>query len=245
MQGERDTFINEIAAKIAGDIVLSRSPGRAMRKWRKYFRISQSELAAHMGLSPSVISDYESGRRKSPGASVIRRFVTSLIEIDEQRGMVVLSTLMKLSMSSSALREAILDMREFSRPVTVAEFCDKIDAELLTAKEALSDVVLGYTVVDSIKLVINVPAYEYIKLYGFTTQRAAVFTKVTHGRSPLVAVKAMQAGLGGLRPALIVLHGPKEVDRLGLLIAERERLPLALCRLGTVEELLKRLAEVS
>jgi len=245
MRRETKGLIEEIATKIAGDIVLSSNTGKAMRRWREYFRISQSELASYMKLSPSVISDYESGRRKSPGAHVIRRFVRSLIDIDIRKGMPVLSVLMKLTLSSSSLQEAILDMREFSRPLTIGEFCERINAEMVAMKSAASDVILGYTVVDSIKLVLDVPAYEYVKLYGFTTQRAAVFTKVTYGRSPLVAIKAMQAGLGGLRPALVVLHGPKRVDKLGLIIAEREKLPLALCRVETVEDLLKRLSSIA
>lgn len=238
-------LIEEVAVRIAGDIVLANNPSQALRKWRKIFKISQAELANYMKLSPSVISDYETGRRKSPGALVIKRFVKSLIEIDLQRGMPILSSLVNRVIGSSSLREAVLDMREFMHPITIKDFCEKIDAELLTGKELSDEIILGYTVVDSIKLVIEVPAYEYIKLYGYTTQRAAIFTKVTYGRSPLVAIKAMQAGMGGLRPALVVLHGPKRVDKLGLKIAMKEGIPLALSKLLTVDELLERLAKIT
>lgn len=238
-------LIEEVAVRIAGDIVLADNPSQALRKWRKFFKISQAELANYMKLSPSVISDYETGRRKSPGALVIKRFVKSLIEIDLQRGMPILSSLVNRVIGSSSLREVVLDMREFMHPITIKDFCEKIDAELLTGKELSDEILLGYTVVDSIKLVIEVPAYEYIKLYGYTTQRAAIFTKVTYGRSPLVAIKAMQAGMGGLRPALVVLHGPKRVDKLGLKIAMKEGIPLALSKLLTVDELLERLAKIT
>jgi len=108
----------------------------------------------------------------------------------------------------------------------------------------MSTPLLGYTVVDSIKLVLDVPSYDYVKLYGATTQRAAIFAKVTYGRSPMVAVKSMQAGMGGLRPALVVLHGVKKVDELGLEIARRENIPLAVTRIEDIGELIDRLRSI-
>ncbi|MCC6005916.1 MAG: transcriptional regulator, partial [Thermofilum sp.] len=70
------------------------------------------------------------------------------------------------------------------------------------------------------------------------------FTRVAYGRSPLVAVKSMQAGMGGLRPALIVLHGVKKVDELGLKIAKRENIPLAVSRIDSVEALIEKLRNI-
>ena len=59
-----------LARRIAGEIILSGTPGATMRKWRELFAVSQITLSDTMGLSSSgVISDYESGRRKSPGAN--------------------------------------------------------------------------------------------------------------------------------------------------------------------------------
>ncbi len=244
MSSVSKNILDEIATRIAGEIVLSENPGKTMRKWRELFKISQVELASHMGLFPSVISDYESGRRKSPGANMIKKFVKSLIAIDMKRGMSTLSTLVKLSLGSDKLLEAVLDMREFQSPISVGDFCDKIDAVLIVGEEYRDTLIFGYTVVDSIKLVLEVPSYEYIRLYGATTQRAAIFTKVTYGRSPLVAVKAMQAGMGGLKPAIIILHGPEKVDPLGISIAKLERIPLALSKAPTIQALLDKLKKI-
>ena len=72
--------------KIAGEIVLSESPGKTMRKWREELHISQTELARHMRVSPSVISDYEAGRRTSPGIKTIHRLVDAFLEIDLKSG---------------------------------------------------------------------------------------------------------------------------------------------------------------
>src|SRR5437879_9697045 len=53
--------------KIAGEIALSDQPGKTMRKWREELRISQTVLATHMRVLPSVIYDYEAGGRTYPG----------------------------------------------------------------------------------------------------------------------------------------------------------------------------------
>jgi len=241
MSGEaRRELVREIAVKIAGDIIFSKNPGKAMKKWRERFGISQAKLAKRMNISPSMISDYESGRRKSPGVNVIRRFVASLISIDIERGMPTLSNLYKLTPDFLSLSNAILDSREFSEPVSIGEFCEKIGAELVTCHDFKEIVILGYTLVDSIKLVVEVPAYLYIRLFGSTTQRAAIFTNVTYGRSSIVAVKVFQAGTG-LRPTLVVLHGLKEIDRVGVVVAKREKIPLAIVPPIPLDELIKRL----
>lgn len=232
-----DPLIKEVLVKIAGDITMSSNPGRAMRKWREMFRLSQIELAQAMKVSASVISDYESGRRKSPGSRFIRRFVENLVNKDLERGGQISSGLFKILLGTDKLREAVLDMREFTEPLKIRTFCDYINAELLSGKEHESMLLYGYTIVDSIKLVLDVPSYDYVRLYGATTQRAAIFTKVHYGRSPMVAIKAMQAGMGGLRPAIVVMHGLKSVDQLALLIAKREKIPLAISRIRDVEEL--------
>jgi putative transcriptional regulator len=76
----------DFGEKIAGEIVLSSEPGKTLRKWRQVFGVSQKELAAEMGISHSVVSDYEGGRRRSPTIATVRRVVEALISIDKSRG---------------------------------------------------------------------------------------------------------------------------------------------------------------
>jgi putative transcriptional regulator len=71
---------------MAGEITLSDSPGKALKKWRISFNIPQGILAERLSVSPSVISDYESGRRKSPGTAVVGKIVDSILAIDEDTG---------------------------------------------------------------------------------------------------------------------------------------------------------------
>ena len=234
----------ELAVRIAGEMVFSEDVGQALRSWRQRFMVSTTELAHYLRISPSVISDYESGRRKSPGIGFVRKVVSALIKIDEERGGRITEPLKRLYAGSEALREAIIDIRDFVEPISVGEFCEKIKAELVVGEEAEFKPLLGYTVVDSIKLVLEVPSSDYLKLYGSTSQRAAIFVKVSTGRSPLVALKAMQAGLGGLKPGLIVLHVAKAVDKLAAIIAKNEGVPLALSKASTQQELLDILRSV-
>src|SRR5437764_14440908 len=72
--------------KIAGEIALSEQPGKTMRKWREELRITQKDLADHMRGSPSVISDYEAGRRTSPRIKTIHRHVDTLLVIEPKTG---------------------------------------------------------------------------------------------------------------------------------------------------------------
>ena len=57
----------DIEEKIAGEIALSDNFGKTLQKWREEFIISKTELAKQMDVPLSMITDYESGRRKSPG----------------------------------------------------------------------------------------------------------------------------------------------------------------------------------
>ncbi|MEM0083005.1 MAG: helix-turn-helix domain-containing protein [Candidatus Nezhaarchaeales archaeon] len=238
------TSQKELAVRIAGEIVFSDNVGQALRSWRQRFMVSTTELAHYLKVSPSVISDYESGRRKSPGIGFIRKVVSALIKIDEERGGRITEPLKRLYTGSEALRGAIIDIRDFVEPISIGDFCEKIKAELVVGNEVDFKSLFGYTVVDSIKLVLEVPSSDYLKLYGSTSQRAAIFVRVSTGRSPLVALKAMQAGLGNLKPGLIVLHGAKTIDKLAVTIAKNEGVPLAISKAPSQQELLNMLKSI-
>ncbi|AFL95561.1 putative transcriptional regulator [Thermococcus cleftensis] len=229
-----------LAKRIAGEITLSSDPGKTMRKWREIFGISQTELAEYLGVSSSVISDYEGGRRKSPGASTIRKFVEALLEIDEKRGGNVIRAFSK-TIGSELPTSAILDIREFALPITIKDLVNAIKGEVVANIHLLDRRIYGYTVVDSIRAILEMSSEEFLKLYGWTTERALIFTKVTTGRSPMIAVRVQ-----GLKPAVVVLHGVKKLDELAVKLAERERVPLVVSNVASETELitgLRRLVE--
>ena len=71
---------------VAGSVVLSDNPPQQLKFWRKKFGIKQADLARKMSLTPSVLSDYEKGRRPSPGAKFIKRYLLALYELAKSNG---------------------------------------------------------------------------------------------------------------------------------------------------------------
>ena len=139
-----------------------------------FFAVSQLTLSETMGLSSSVISDYESGRRKSPGAKFIRRFVLSLLLIDEGKGSRFIREFAKLTSSPSM---AVVDLREFPIPVRIEYLCRAIGGEVVACKDKYVKEVNGYTVIDSTKAVETYSGSEYAQLFGASTDRALSFHK--------------------------------------------------------------------
>lgn len=205
-----------VAERICGNIVLSEDFGEAIKKWRGIFNATQSEMAKKLNISPSVISDYESGRRK-PGVALLRRFVEALVEIDRERGYPVLS---KYRYFIETEKDAIIDIAEYQKTADLAEFCDVIEGKAIVSFEKP---IHGHTVVDSINAILSFNAFDFYRLYGLTTERAIVFTRVSTGRSPMVAVR-----VSNLKPSSVVLHGlqPSKVDEMAKRIAEIERVSL-------------------
>ena len=236
---EIELLKQELAKKIAGEIVLSNDPGKVMRKWRNIFKIRSLDLAKKMKVVPSVISDYENGRRTSPGVKFVKRFVEAMLEIDESRGAVVIRSFSSM-LGDVMISDIVIDMKEFSSPITVKEFCEKIGADLITCKDLENRYVSGYTIIDSIKAIIELSPLELVKLYGITSERALIFTSIRRGRSPMVAIKVTN-----LRPSLVVYHGEiKEVDEIARRIAEIERIPLAVVTDCDIDMLIERLESI-
>ncbi len=75
----------ELLSRIGGSIIANKHPNQALKSWRERLSIRQVDLAKIMGVSPSVLSDYESGRRPSPGINFVRRYIEALIELDKER----------------------------------------------------------------------------------------------------------------------------------------------------------------
>ena len=114
--------MENLQERIAGEIAMSDSPGSAMKKWRELFGVSQVELSKHLKISASTISDYEGNRRASPGVGIIKRFVTALISMDEQKGSEVLRNLVKFNAPSEAAPYTIHD---FSTPISGIDFSSR------------------------------------------------------------------------------------------------------------------------
>ncbi|MEM0204193.1 MAG: transcriptional regulator [Nitrososphaerota archaeon] len=222
--------------RIAGEIILSKTPGDVMKKWRLLFELGQSELARHMGIAPSVLNDYEKNRRKSPGTIFLRKFVTALIEIDSKRGGVHIK---KFTTTTKDLSNVILDMAEFPKAKSVKEVTEAVDGVILAGKEGQDQPVYGYTVVDSLNAIKFMDATDFLRLFGTNSMRALIFVGVSRGRSPLIAVKIYP-----IKPRMIVIHGPtkpEDVDELAITLAEHEGMPFVLSLKQDIQSLISSL----
>jgi putative transcriptional regulator len=223
-----------LARRIAGEISLSDIPGRIMRKWREMFHIPQVLLAESLGVSPSVISDYESGRRQSPGTKTIKRFVETIIMLDERNGSQIVSAFQRL-MGVEIPTKIILDICEFNRTVTAKEFLESIRGQIVAGEDFLNREILGYLAVDNTLALQVLSSGGFLKLFEAAGDRALILANVTTGRSPLVAIKA------DMKPSLFVLHGVEKTDYLPIELANKEKVPLAVSRMDSLDSMLRRL----
>jgi putative transcriptional regulator len=212
--------------KMAGEVTLSTAPGPTLRKWRETFAINQSQLAARLEVNPSVVSDYESGRRKSPGIATVRRMVTAMVEMDEERGGHVLARFHSLMNPT----EGIVDIGEYRRNVPAREFVERIDGRALVQANLPDRSVQGFTLIDSIKAISSLNATDYVRLFGWSTERALVFSGIKYGRSPMIAIRVHP-----MKPSLVVYHKPEDVDKLAYRLADMEQIPLIVTDLETDE----------
>lgn len=187
-----------LAEKMAGEITLSDNPGATLRKWRTDFDISQTDLAEQINVSSSVISDYESGRRESPGIGIVQKLVTGLLDIDEQYGGHHIRQHARV-LTAGFDGDIVMDLREYPASIPLAEFYERIEGtELVGGPDRIS----GHTIIDSIEAITRLSSDEFYRLYGQSTSRALVFTNVSRGESPLVAMRVVTP-----TPHAVVLHG--------------------------------------
>jgi len=230
--------LEQLKVKIAGEIALTNDPGSAMKKWREVFGINQGELANHLGISSSTISDYESNRRKSPGIAVIKRFVDALFEIDLKKGGELVKRFKEVEGVGNG--EKFFEAIDFPKGVSGDDFGKAIEARALANVRKLEEVQLfGCTILDSLKIILEMPYESFVKIYSTTSQRALLFTRTSTGRSPMVAVR-----IAPIKPAVVVLHGlePDKVDKLAVRIAETEGIPL-LVTSKNLDEIKKKLEQ--
>jgi putative transcriptional regulator len=108
-------------------------------------------------------------------------------------------------LSSGFDSEVVQDLREYSANIPLERYYDAIGATELVAGDR--DTVAGHTVINSIEVITRLSSDEFYQLYGQSTNRALVFTNVTRGESPLVALRVVTP-----TPNAVVLHGLDEAD---------------------------------
>ena len=205
----------QLTRRMAGEIVVSEKPGETLRKWREIFQLSQKELATLLEVNPSVVCDFEKGRRASPGIGTVRKLVEAMVDYDSSHGGKVVNT-----MSGRRNNEAIVDIREFTSGITIGSIIETIEGEVLAGTEEIIErPIYGYTMVDSLKAITSFNAFG--EMYGWSNERAVFFSGVHYGRSPMIAVRAHP-----VKPRMVVYIKPKSVDPLAPKLADMENVVL-------------------
>ncbi|VVB77279.1 Uncharacterised protein [uncultured archaeon] len=229
--------MDSLQERVAGDIAMADSAGNAMKKWRELFGVSQVELSKYLKISASTISDYEGNRRASPGVGIIKRFVTALVTLDEQKGSSVIRNLEKFNAAKE--EGSFYSIHDFSTPLSGIDFARLIDAKIAANPNVLDTTRLfGYTLLDSLRVILEISPNDYPRLFGTTTERAFIFDQVSTGRSPMVVVR-----VAPIKPKLVVIQNLDQVDKLAVKIAQIEKIPLLTTKLNA-EELKLRLNNI-
>lgn len=227
-----DTYHN-IKKIIYGDILSADNINSSLKKWRKIFNISQVELAKKMGITSSVISEYESDYNRMPGTRFIKRYVEALIELDMLRGGKIIKLLS--GGEERAVEDGILSIFDNIEMIPVKEYIEATDSEVVSGEERIDKTyIYGHTIIDGVTAILSMSGEAFYKIYGKTTERVLIFTNVSIGRSPLVAVRVCP-----LKPRAVILHGPPKIDELGVKIAEKENLILGLSKIPSINKLIK------
>ncbi|WP_422398065.1 helix-turn-helix domain-containing protein [Sulfolobus tengchongensis] len=225
-----DSYVIETVAKrIAGDIVWSKELAGALRKWREMFNVSQGELSREMGIKQSVIADYERGRRQA-GSEFIKRYVSALLSIDMRRGYKVVKELAKMFGINFPF---IVDMRDFGLPIGVDELVKAVDGVIVNSF-VTERKIYGYIVTDSIKAILSLSGLEFYQVLSMMVNRVVVFTRVSSGRSPMIALK-----VAPIRPPIVVFHRPVKLDPLALMLSEVEGINIIVSTKPSEEDLIK------
>ena len=176
------------AEKMAGEITLSDSPGKALKKWRMSFNIPQGVLSEHLEVSPSVISDYEAaGEISNCCCRQDRRHYSFSLTKQTAAGTsrnlqkCCTATSMKMSFTTFTTMRTLF-LLILSRAIGCTTLCGSLDQSIF-----------GYTVVNSLNAIFTLSSNQFNRIYGWSTERALIFTHVSTGKSPMVVL--------GLRPS--------------------------------------------
>jgi putative transcriptional regulator len=103
----------------------------------------------------------------------------------------------------------------------------------------LSQPIFGYTIVNSLNAITQLSSNEFNRIYGWSTERALIFTDVTSGKSPMVAIRVTP-----FKPRSVILQGiePELVHPLVPKMAERDHITV-LCTMMGVDTIVDTLRE--
>ena len=97
----------------------------------------------------------------------------------------------------------------------------------------------GYTVINSLNAILQLSSNEFNRIYGWSTERAVVFTNVSTGKSPMVAIRVTP-----FKPRCVVLQGLDIADVHPIVekMAERDHITV-MCTSMDIDKIVSSLRE--
>ncbi len=127
----------------------------------------------------------------------------------------------------------IIDMRDFNSPIGIDKLIRAVDGVVVNSFVA-DKKIYGYIVTDSIRAILSLSGLEFYQVLSMMVNRVVVFTRVSSGRSPMIALK-----VAPIRPQIVVFHRPIKLDPLALMLSEVEGINIIVSTKPTEEDLIK------
>jgi putative transcriptional regulator len=133
--------------------------------------------------------------------------------------------------------DVIYDIHEYATAVSLNDFSETIGCTLLCG--SMDQVLFGYTVVNSLNAIMQLSSDEFNRIYGWSTERAVIFTSVSTGKSPMVAIRVTP-----FKPRCVVLQGIEisDVHPIVEKMAERDRITV-MCTMMEIDKIVSTLRE--
>ena len=110
---------------------------------------------------------------------------------------------------------------------------------MVSNPSALDNIKLfGYTLLDSLRVILEISPSDYPRLFGTTNERVFIFDQVSTGRSPMVVIR-----VAPIKPRVVVIQNIDNVDKLAIKISQIEKIPLLTTKLN-IAEIKERLSNV-
>jgi len=128
----------------------------------------------------------------------------ALLDVDEDRGGSRIRQYGRV-LSAGFENDIVYDLREYSTALPIEDLYEALGATEIVRGDR--DYVNGHTVINSIQTITRLSNEEFYRLYGQSTDRGLVFTDVTRGEGPLVAMRVVNP-----TPNAVILHGIEADD---------------------------------
>jgi putative transcriptional regulator len=133
--------------------------------------------------------------------------------------------------------DVIYDIHEYATAIPLKDFSEAIGCTLLCG--SMDQVLFGYTVVNSLNAIMQFSSDEFNRIYGWSTERAVIFTNVSTGKSPMVAIRVTP-----FKPRCVVLQGidTSDVHPMVEKMAERDHITV-MCTSMDIDKIVSTLRE--